>query len=215
MWRNIYQEIKKWTKLWILSDTHFNHQFMIDGKIRTKNYQTLILERWKSTISNEDIVFHLWDVIFKNDGELWNILRDLPGYKILILGNHDKHSPEWYIKKWFNEVYYNYIIPGDNPILLSHKPTNRMWCEFMICGHLHNYILKSHRLWDASQYIDKHTRVYSAEVEKYYPVLLEDIISTSHISYQYFYRYWYTKLALLWFIYLVTHTIKSFFFSSK
>lgn len=202
---NIYEEILKWKKIWIISDTHFNHQFLIDKGIRPANYQELIIERWKELIDKNDIVFHLWDVIFKNNSTLKEILEHLPGYKILITWNHDKNNLKWYISKWFNEAYEDYIIPGPSPILLTHKPHLAEWFKYNICWHQHMYIWLQHR-WEDTGNITQKTRIYSAEIEKYYPILLEDICSDRHISHQYFKTIGFRKI---YFRYIL-HRLKSF-----
>lgn len=171
---------------WIISDTHFNHSFMVDKWIRPDNYQELIINNWKKVIKENDIVYHLWDVIFSRASELRAILKDLPGYKILIMGNHDKNKPSWYLSQWFDEVHEEIFIvdAGYYRILLTHKPTSIDNSSIInVCWHTHDYRKNwIFRHFSSLNNINSKTRIYSAEVENYYPIRLYTIIERDHKS---------------------------------
>jgi calcineurin-like phosphoesterase family protein len=46
-------------KIWIISDTHFNHNRIIELEERPEDYQELIINNWKKLVKNEDTIIHL------------------------------------------------------------------------------------------------------------------------------------------------------------
>ncbi len=90
---------------YIISDTHFGDPNIIFYENRpfnsVKEMNETIIKNWNKTIAKEDIVFFLGDVaVGYNSYLLKELIKDLSGYKILIMGNHDKkYSPETWKKK--------------------------------------------------------------------------------------------------------------------
>lgn len=157
-------------KIFIFSDTHFNHNFMVDSWIRPKNYNELIKKNWIKYINKEDTVIHLWDVIFARASELWDILNNLPWYKILVKWNHDRQPNNWYLTKWFNFVCDKIELEvSDKKLYLSHKPLDLKEWEYNIHWHLHE---NTHRD-DEFNLTDRHF-LYSCELNKYKPKLLSE-----------------------------------------
>ena len=112
--------------IYFLSDTHFGHKRVLE--FERFNFKTIeehddyIIEKWNSTIKENDKVYHLGDVIFKySKYTLEELMSKLNGYKILIRGNHDKRSNDYYLNNGFNEVYNHQIYLLEN-IILSHHP---------------------------------------------------------------------------------------------
>lgn len=76
------------------SDTHFGHENIIRYCDRpykdTDHMNDDIVRRWNEVVTPEDTVFHLGDVALgKIDNSLAQVSR-LNGYKVLVLGNHDR-----------------------------------------------------------------------------------------------------------------------------
>lgn len=161
--------------IWITTDTHFNHPKILEYEERPNNYQELIIKNWKKYISKDDIIIHLWDVIFDRQSELTNILQDLPWYKVL-RWNHDKNTIEWYINKWFNFVCDRFDFKFRNKnIIFTHIPILVEWDNtYNIHWHLHT---KSHHL-DIQKWlsIDKNILI-SIENLKYKPIRLDILIN--------------------------------------
>lgn len=88
-------------KIYIIGDTHFNHDNIIKYCNRPIDYQSKILQNWNRKVTNEDLVIHLGDVILYNKKELFDIMNGLNGRKILVKGNHDKESHLWYMRNGF------------------------------------------------------------------------------------------------------------------
>lgn len=182
-------------RTYIISDTHFNHQFMIDKKIRPEYYDRIIIENWKRKVRSIDTIIHLWDVIFSRPSELTTIMKDLPWYKILILGNHDRNSVNWYLSHWFNEVHSEYFIYLSNKkrIHLTHKPI-KTELDYNICGHLHDYENNNTFRHKECLNLSSKSRIYSAEIENYMPILLDNILSAKHHSHLYIMKQWRLKI---------------------
>lgn len=133
-------------KQWILSDTHFGHSNIIKYCNRpfsnADEMDKVMIQNWKDTVKEGDIIWHLGDVAMcgmKDKDKLSTLIHSLPGYKKLILGNHD-HSD---INRWreigFDEVYpYPVII--NKFFILSHDIVflNENVLLHNIHGHLHD-----------------------------------------------------------------------------
>ena len=159
-------------KIWIISDTHFNHPNIITKfEFRKPNYQELIIKRINNNVWENDILIHLWDVIFDNPSELGEILKKLNvKTKILIRWNHDKNWIDWYINKWFtfvvDEIRVNYLKKN---IILSHKPIMDLPDDYInVHWHLHS---KVNEIIDDGRHI-----LYSPELNNYMPLLLNNMI---------------------------------------
>ena len=80
-------------KIFFIADTHFNHNKIIEYENRPfKNVEEMnekLIENWNSVVGRIDKVFVLGDFGFYNSKE---ILDRLKGFKILIMGNHDRHK---------------------------------------------------------------------------------------------------------------------------
>jgi len=80
--------------IWFTSDTHFSHTNIIrycDRPFRdTDHMNEVIIANWNSVVSPEDTVFHLGDVALGNIDKSLACVSRLNGYKILVVGNHDR-----------------------------------------------------------------------------------------------------------------------------
>jgi calcineurin-like phosphoesterase family protein len=86
----------------VASDTHFNHDniltfepsrqtaMMIDGY---DNHDEWLIDNWNNTVKPDDVVLHLGDFAFKG---IQDVQHKLNGFKILILGNHDRKGIQTY-----------------------------------------------------------------------------------------------------------------------
>ena len=141
-------------KVFVISDTHFNHKKAIEWR---PNFQTVqhmnlyMVAMWNQVVSANDLVYHCGDFSFgKFDASLLN------GKLIILNGSHDDK------KVWPTRLYLNY---GGVGFCLTHEPFNT--CGWNIHGHLHD---KS-PLWDI-----EHQRInVSVENIGYRPMNLETI----------------------------------------
>lgn len=160
-------------KIWVTSDTHFNHANIIRYCARpyadTEEMNKDLIKRWNAIVRPQDIVYHLGDFGMGNKEAISKWRRALNGKIKLIKGNHDDHSNQWYRDCGFDEVY-------DRPILvqgfyiLSHAPLEFMTDNIPfanIYGHVHN-----DARWKP---FTTHSFNACVEVNDYHPILFEDI----------------------------------------
>jgi calcineurin-like phosphoesterase family protein len=122
---------------------------------RPVDFTEQIVKNWNNMVGSGDLVYHLGDVGFYKKGEFSGLIRELPGHKILIRGNHDKFPLKWYMENGFmavmdravvNVVYKKGIKKPMNRyfrLLLSHKPmtigqSSFGGVDFNVHGHFHN-----------------------------------------------------------------------------
>src|SRR6056297_2346337 len=97
-----YKNMKK--KIWVIADTHFNHYKLIPDCGRPANFGELLKRGLKQPQKN-DILIHLGDVCVGNDKEIHqDIIAKFPYTKILVRGNHDGKSNNWYLNHGWDFV---------------------------------------------------------------------------------------------------------------
>lgn len=162
----------------IISDTHFDHQFLEDSKLRPKEIKGKIIKNWNLLVNHEDLVIHLGDFLIGNSNDYFDILPKLKGRKILIIGNHDKKGIMWYMKNGFDFACdsFSWQYMG-KLILFSHEPSEYMeQFDFNIHGHLH---IGLHR--NEYELTEKHL-LFSLEKENYQPVLLKTFLAKYSVN---------------------------------
>lgn len=150
--------------VYITSDQHFLHQNIIrycnrpfsmdlDGVIENAK---LMYDRYNATVKEDDVVLFLGDLAFlnsKNREVFAEMFKTMPGHKILIRGNHDSQTDEYYKSIGF-EVVTDHIILGR--YMLCHYPLFKdakfqfsslekhlkdlfvhFKCDTIIHGHIH------------------------------------------------------------------------------
>jgi len=160
-------------QIFLTTDTHFFHEKIKEYCNRPDDCEEKIIKNWKHYINEKDIVFHLGDVIFGNKIQLTNILKQLPGTKVLIKGNHDRHSDNWYIDAGFVIVCKRIRV---KKFVLSHAPVSLKDRNLInIHGHFHNNPKKR---WEQKmqKILTKNHYLLSLETTDYKPILLIDAI---------------------------------------
>ena len=90
-------------RIFVIADTHFGHKALADKYLsRPADFAKKIIINWKRTIKSDDMIIHLGDVTVGTSTDWSFIIPDLPGRKILVLGNHDKKSESWYMANGFD-----------------------------------------------------------------------------------------------------------------
>lgn len=128
----------------IIGDLHFGNDGMFNRAysktFSTKEeYMESVVKNYNQVISNNHRVVFLGDL--GNGEELKKYIPKMKGYKILILGNHDKYAKRFY-NDLFDEVYSTpiFILPR---IVLSHEPIPVEPGVLNLHGHTHAVKLKS------------------------------------------------------------------------
>lgn len=137
--------------IFFTSDTHFHHSAIIQMCERpfssVEEMDETLVKNWNSVVGPKDTIFHLGDFAM-GGSQVWNdILSQLNGHKILILGNHElKNFREGY-RKYFDEVVsQTYLLIEDRNVYLNHYPflcyggvyredEKKVW---QLYGHVHS-----------------------------------------------------------------------------
>jgi len=131
---------------WLITDTHFGHEAMIEYCGRPIDFSEKILANLMKFVNPIDILIHLGDVCIGNDREWHEKLKQIPGKHWLIRGNHDKKSNSWYLSNGWDMICDLFKIKYFGKIMVfSHKPV--VWdgeYDINIHGHFHNVDYRQH-----------------------------------------------------------------------
>ena len=132
--------------IYLISDTHFNHKNIMAYENRpfpsVEAMNDAMIKNWNSIVTPNDVVIHLGDVGLGNVSDLKWIVPSLNGHKILIKGNHDDKSDQFYKDCGFEDVCHSRMLEIDNKIIfLSHQPEKRpdngAHYDLHFYGHVH------------------------------------------------------------------------------
>lgn len=166
--------------IWFTSDFHFGHDkdFILKprGFINWAEAGQKIITNYNELISWNDDVYILGDCMLKNDEFGMQCLRQLVGYKHLIIGNHDSDTRiEKYIESGlFIEIQYATRLRYKKyTFWLSHYPMKmgnfkERHPVYNLCGHKHTHN-KFEDIADLSYHVE-------LEAHNNYPVSIETII---------------------------------------
>ena len=134
--------------VYVIADTHFGSRVVL--KESRKEFKTqlehdnTIIKNWKNTVKDEDTIYHLGDVGDYDEKRMSKIIKNLPGHKILILGNHDMkgHKTVEDAKIYWRHVGFDEVIEGPfmvtPQVMMSHYPMPVDTRYFInIHAHLH------------------------------------------------------------------------------
>ena len=115
--------------IWVISDTHFNHENIIKYCDRpftdAASMNDYLVKLWNSVVRPEDKVYHLGDV-YMGDGfsreYTSHLLSRLNGHKRLILGNHD-NGKDQLLQRHFEKIDVWRMFP-EYGLLLTHVPVH-------------------------------------------------------------------------------------------
>ena len=161
-------------KIFLAADLHFGHKNIIEYENRPfvdiKDMDEALIRNWNNKVNKNDKIFVAGDFSFYDKEETANIVRQLNGHKILIKGNHDNHSNQFYLDVGFAEVSKYPIIYNDW-FVIQHEPPhyyNDRTPLFYIYGHVHGC--------EMYPTIAKQSACVSIERWEYAPVDLNTII---------------------------------------
>lgn len=162
---------------WVTSDHHWEHPNIRRYQDRPEDHFRIMRRLWKETVPPLDTVLHLGDLVcFGNQAlhPFW--IKNLPGRKYLIRGNHDKHPNEWYEAAGFtvlgrgDTAFWWMESETETLIAFSHEPLEDDAWAINVHGHIHAN--PHHEYYGRLQ--DR--RNVSVEVTGYSPVRLRDIL---------------------------------------
>ena len=166
MYKHLYDCFTHWFHenrggVWFYSDPHFCDEEM---KYIRKDYigDQEQVDRINSVIGKYDTLVILGDI----GDPTW--LGKLKGYKVLILGNHDRGANIY--KPYVDEVYEGILTISDK-IVLSHEPIVDKY-HINVHGHSHS----------APYHIDEQHFNCCAEIINYKPVALKTIVNSGVLN---------------------------------
>jgi calcineurin-like phosphoesterase family protein len=126
---------------WFTSDTHFGHANIISFCDRPfadfEEMDEALIANWNSVVGDDDVVYHMGDVAMGKWDRWEGIFNRLNGYKILVVGNHDRvfkgantktqEKFAGFYDDWFDEVddsLSHAILANGTRVKLSHFPYN-------------------------------------------------------------------------------------------
>jgi calcineurin-like phosphoesterase family protein len=199
MIKSLYKIFQHWSKngsVYLYSDPHFGDWESYTFRGLTANKTKEELDQFQVDSINK--VVHKSDtIIFLGDIGDPTLVKKIKGYKVLIMGNHDKGSSIY--EEYFDEIYTGCLIISDR-IILSHEPIeNCPPFSFNIHGHDHSgkdfitYVLKNYDAdMPCSEMINNYLtciKTYKlnklnlcAEWINYTPVSLADIIKSGILT---------------------------------
>jgi len=168
---------KTMKNIWIISDTHFNHENIIKYCNRpfanAKEMNEALVENWNSVVKDDDIIYHLGDVYFGRDSS-WS--SKLNGRKRLIIGNHD-NVKNVVLTKMFEKIMIWRAFP-EFGLFLSHMAVHPSAFELKACrnlhGHTHDVDVSDEKITLDNETFSKY---YNVCVEKtgYKPINIEEL----------------------------------------
>lgn len=161
---------------WLISDTHFNHIKLEEWGGRSGDWQDR-LWAFLSNIPEEDILIHLGDICIGDDLEIHKKIKALRVHrKILIRGNHDKKSLNWYQENgWDFAADGLELLYRGHYLHLTHRPARPQGNTTLnIHGHTHGNMHRS------EEYNDFYSKEYhfdiSPEIVGYNPLRLDTLL---------------------------------------
>ena len=159
---------------WVISDTHFYHSKILGYCQRpfetVEEMNEVLIKNWNSVINEDDIVYILGDFCFGNKEMLREIVSQLKGRKILILGNHDRLTKGAYLNVGFETVTKNPMIVDEDFILSHHPLQGDLGRFYNIHGH-------KHKLPSEAQFSPKHFDI-GVDDHNFFPHNLDTVIKT-------------------------------------
>lgn len=160
---------------WIIADLHFGHGNIIKYCNRpfkdATDMDARLIKNWNSRVAKDDLVYVLGDFSLSRDKDyLRNIIRQLHGRKILIMGNHDSLKPNVYVSLGFEVAVRKPVLVEPKVVFMHEPPRAHEICDgmFYIFGHIHNLEID----------IEKNNSVLCVSVEKinYMPISWDSVM---------------------------------------
>ena len=168
--------MKNRNEVYFIADLHLAHENMAvhRGFENAAHMFEYIKLQWNSKVRKGDIVYILGDLTMEKRGPL-ELLDELNGTKIVILGNHDRPQDTPFILKHCIKVSGMMSYKG---MILTHCPIHPMELKGRfsknIHGHIHEKAVKK-KLFGIFPVVDKRDVCVSCEHADYTPKSLEEL----------------------------------------
>ena len=140
-------------EIFVTSDLHFGHKNII--KYENRPYENIeqmdkdLIKRWNDIVTINDIVYILGDFSWYGGEKTNEVLKQLNGKKVLIIGNHDCNflKDKKFDTTLFEEItYYKEIKYNKKMYILFHYPiaehNEKMNGSIHLYGHIHTMDLE-------------------------------------------------------------------------
>lgn len=165
-------------KIFAISDTHFNHQMLVEKGYRPADFETRMLLAIEH--AQGDLLIHCGDFAIGNDDmavKKYIFAARFFKKKILVRGNHDGKSDAWYMERGFDLVCESMVNTYfGKKIIFTHIPilkTDKF--DFNIHGHLHGKLHRKEDM-DAANYDPRWHKDLAPEIHNYAPVNLQKLV---------------------------------------
>ena len=162
--------------IWVACDWHlFNREVEPRHPFRSTRNIGKLGDHYADMIQDDDLFIYLGDLCdpeVTDKEALTTIIKSIPGYKVLCMGNHDNQDIVYYYDIGFDKVCDVLRIHN---LLFSHKPIRVAPDELNIHGHLHTEKLSSLDY----QHIKAYASNYNRDDQ---PILLDDLIDSAMIQ---------------------------------
>lgn len=169
----ILQDIAHSPRIWLTTDTHFNHAKLVEFG-RPRDFADRTLRALHASCGTGDTLIHLGDLAIGKDAEAIEKLREAVHGRpiILIRGNHDNKSTTWYLRHGIAIVCDEMTMRvNGRTVLLTHMPQpRRSGVDINIHGHTHGNAHREHE--SAGIYEDGYHVEIALENNAYQPWLL-------------------------------------------
>lgn len=139
--------------IYVTADTHFGHMKLCEYEHRPKGFNDQIIKNWNSVVNDGDTVIHCGDFCLGRHGdysykETVGYWRDrLYGDIVLVLGNHDKYTAEWYVENGFKMACNSLEMTfRGQHILFTHRPLYNFSGIEYVCDERNHLTIKD--VWD-------------------------------------------------------------------
>ena len=180
-------DLSKYDNIWFTSDLHFGHSNILqfDQRQNIGTYKNItdidvhdkaIIENWNNVVGDNDLVFILGDLSYRNVQETTQILCHLKGDKILIKGNHDHRfldKSDFNDKLFLDIKDYMEITYNNQEIILMHYPISRF--KHMTLEENHSIHLFGH-LHGRPLIIPRYSHNVGVDVNNFKPIHINECI---------------------------------------
>ena len=107
-----------------------------------------LLGAWRREVGEGDTVLVLGDVAVPVlEGGRLELVAELPGWKVLVFGNHDQNGRGGVVTDPFDEADLALAVAGDPPRVLTHLPLEEVpEGTVNLHGHIHQHRLPGRRI---------------------------------------------------------------------
>ncbi len=168
--------------IWLASDLHLGHDKLHTPspgyQHREVGFEEKFFEGANACIGKKDLLILLGDIAFNKQAYWFSRIKEIPGEKVLVMGNHDRNRVNWYykwgfsnviefakstiLKHWMGNILLSHI-PASVSVLVSRgddrfrgiasKHAREMEyssCILNLHGHTHAMATESHSTFDCS-----------------------------------------------------------------